>query len=113
VTAQLLLLIEERMRRLPLVTLEAIYALSGQTGRDKSRFIQSVMEEMREQPQQLNEELEIIDGLALQKKEVDLYTSIHYNEQVYPRKKQAKEKIFGKTLMYRKEQNRLMNAVYD
>lgn len=113
VTAQLLLLIEERMRRLPLVTLEAIYALSGQTGMDTSRFIQSVMEEMREQPQPLNEELEIIDGLALQKKEVDLYTSIHYNEQVYPRKKQAKEKIFGKTLMYRKEQNRLMNAVYD
>lgn len=27
--------------------------------------------------------------------------------------KQAKEKMFGKTLMYRKEQNRLMNAVYD
>ena len=68
VTAQLLLLIEERMRRLPLVTLEAIYALSGQTGMDTSRFIQSVMEEMREQPQPLNEELEIIDGLALQKK---------------------------------------------
>ncbi len=29
------------------------------------------------------------------------------------KKKQAKEKMFGKTLMYRKEQNRLMNAVYD
>ena len=66
-TAQLLLLIEERMRRLPLVTLEAIYALSGQTGMDTSRFIQSVMEEMREQPQPLNEELEIIDGISFSK----------------------------------------------
>uniref|UniRef100_UPI00292D557D hypothetical protein n=1 Tax=Enterococcus faecium TaxID=1352 RepID=UPI00292D557D len=42
--------------------------------------------------------------LALQKKEVELFTSVHYGERTYPRKKQAKEKMFGKTLMYRKEQ---------
>ncbi|MBF8808300.1 MAG: DEAD/DEAH box helicase family protein [Enterococcus lacertideformus] len=113
VTAQLLLLIEERMRNLPLITLEAITTLSGQTGKDTGVFIQTVMEEMKEHPKPLDKNLEIIDGLALQKKQVELYTSVHYKEQVYPRKKQAKVKIFGKTLMYRKEQNRLMNAVYD
>lgn len=113
VTAQLLLLIEERMRALPLVTLEAIATLSGQTGMDTGSFIQTVMEEMKAHPTSLSEDIEIIDGLALQKKQVELYTSTHYEEQVYPRKKQAKERIFGKTLMYRKEQNRLMNAVYD
>ena len=113
VTAQLLLFIEERMRALPLVTLEAIATLSGQTGMDTGSFIQTVMEEMKAHPTSLSEDIEIIDGLALQKKQVELYTSTHYEEQVYPRKKQAKERIFGKTLMYRKEQNRLMNAVYD
>ncbi|OJG83017.1 exonuclease, DNA polymerase III, epsilon subunit [Enterococcus ratti] len=113
VTAQLLLLIEERMKNLPLITLETIFTLSGQMGMDTGRFIQTVIEEMKEHPKALSKEIEIVDGLALQKKQVALYTSVHYKEPVYPRKKQAKEKIFGKTLVYRKEQNRLMNAVYD
>ena len=113
VTGQLLLLIEERMRKLPIITLEQIARLSRHTGMDTSRFIYHVIEEMKEKPEPLDPSLEIVDGLALQKKEVELFTSVHYGERTYPRKKQAKEKMFGKTLMYRKEQNRLMNAVYD
>ncbi|WP_165003454.1 MULTISPECIES: helicase C-terminal domain-containing protein [unclassified Enterococcus] len=113
VTGQLLLLIEERMRKLPFVTLEQIARLSTPTGMDTSTFIQRVIDEMRQQPEALDADLEIIDGIALQKKQVELFTAVHYGEKNYPRKKQAKEKVFGKTLMYRKEQNRLMNAVYD
>ena len=113
VTAQLLLLIEERMQQLPIITLEKIIELSGQTGMDTAGFIQHVTDKMRENPPRLKEDWEIIDGIALRKKEVELYTDVHYGKKVYPRKKQAKEKMFGKTLMYRKEQNRLMNAVYD
>src|SRR5699024_7129518 len=113
VTAQLLLLIEERMQQLPIITLEKIIELSGQTGMDTAGFIQPVTDKMRENPTRLKEDWEISDGIALRKKEVELYTDVHYGKKVYPRKKQAKEKMFGKTLMYRKEQNRLMNAVYD
>ncbi|WP_270345945.1 helicase C-terminal domain-containing protein [Enterococcus thailandicus] len=113
VTGQLLLLIEERMRQLPLVTLEEIVRLSKYTGMDTSRFIARVVEEMKQQVQPLDDSIEIIDGIALQKKQVELFSQVHYGKQTYPRKKQAKERMFGETLMYRKEQNRLMNAVYD
>ena len=113
VTAQLLLLIEERMRQLPLSTLEQIAKLSGQTGMDTGTFITRIIEEMKKKPQPLADNLEIVEGIALQKKQVELFTENYYAQSEYPRKKQAKEKIFGKTLIYRKEQNRLMNAVYD
>lgn len=113
VTAQLLLLIEERMRQLPLVTLEQIVKLSKHTGMDTRLFIEQITNELRKQPPPLSDELEIIEGIALQKKEVELFSEVYYGHKDYPRKKQAKEKIFGKTLIYRKEQNRLMNVVYD
>ncbi|MFZ4460853.1 hypothetical protein, partial [Enterococcus gallinarum] len=77
VTGQLLLLIEERMRKLPIITLEQIARLSSHTGMDTSRFIYHVLEEMKENPEPLDLSLEIIDGLALQKKEVELFTSVH------------------------------------
>lgn len=48
VTGQLLLLIEERMRKLPIITLEQIARLSRHTGMDTSRFIYHVIEEMKE-----------------------------------------------------------------
>ena len=47
VTGQLLL-IEERMRKLPIITLEQIARLSRHTGMDTSRFIYHVIEEMKE-----------------------------------------------------------------
>lgn len=82
------------MRKLPIITLEQIARLSRHTGMDTSRFIYHVIEEMKEKPEPLDPSLEIVDGLALQKKEVELFTSVHYGERTYPRKKQAKKNVW-------------------
>ena len=90
-TGQLLLLIEERMRKLPIITLEQIARLSRHTGMDTSRFIYHVIEEMKEKPEPLDPSLEIVDGLALQKKEVELFTSVHYGGHIQEKNKQKKK----------------------
>lgn len=96
VTGQLLLLIEERMRQLPLVTLEEIVRLSKYTGMDTSRFIARVVEEMKQQVQPLDDSIEIIDGIALQKKQVELFSQVHYGKQTYPRKNRQKSECLAK-----------------
>ena len=63
---------------------------------DTAGFIQHVTDKMRENPPRLKEDWEIIDGIAFAKKEVELYTDVHYGKKVYPRKKQAKEKCLAK-----------------
>ncbi|MGH2233595.1 hypothetical protein ACQ1ZI_18720, partial [Enterococcus faecalis] len=54
VTAELLLLIEEKMKSLPLVTMEKIAELSQQTARESSAFIQQTYEQMKKQVTPLN-----------------------------------------------------------
>ncbi len=113
VTGRLFLRIEEKIRELPLVTVEQIARLSKLTSMDTGRFIWQVLEEMKAAPMALPNTVEIVEGIALQKKEIELFSANYYGERTYPRKKQAKEKLFQGKLSYRKEQNRLMNAVYD
>lgn len=112
VTAQLLLKIQNKMRSLPIVTMEKIADLSNLTGMDTSIFIQRTLQEMKGNPQPLIDDIEIIDGIALQKKELTLYAEDYYNEKKYPKSSKAKKKIFGEKLELRKEQNQLMNQVY-
>lgn len=68
VTAALLVYIEATMKKLPLVTMEKIAQLSIVTSMQTSEYIQSVVQEMRENPRPLAPELEIVDGMALRKR---------------------------------------------
>ena len=111
VTASLLLYIESIMRSLPLVTMEQIARLATQTGMQTGTFIKKVTQEMRQLTTPLPEELMVVSGIALKKKEVPLFAYNLY-EKNFPLKKRGKEKLFGDQLLFYKEQARLMNLVY-
>lgn len=112
VTAALLLYIEAIMKELPMLTLEKIYQLSGQMGMQTGEFIGNVVHQRRETHETaLPPDLKVVDGIVLKRKTVPLYESLHY-ENSYPKEKSEKQKVFKKILGYRKEQARLMNAVY-
>lgn len=111
VTAALLVYIEAIMKKLPLVTMEKIAQLSIVTSMQTSEYIQSVVQEMRENPRPLAPELEIVDGMALRKKEVKLFLEQQF-EKTYPMTKKEKLALYEDKLMYRKEQSKLMNIIY-
>ncbi|WP_086444652.1 helicase C-terminal domain-containing protein [Candidatus Enterococcus lemimoniae] len=113
VTAELLLLIEAKMRRLPLITMEVIDRLSQQTGMDTSSYIHDIYEEMKQDIQPLAKEQHVVSGIALRRKEVPLYEEKLYEHAVFPHKKKAKEKLFKDKIVYRSEQSRMMNLVYE
>ncbi|WP_207694850.1 ATP-dependent DNA helicase DinG [Enterococcus sp. DIV0212c] len=113
VTAELLLLIEEKMRRLPLITMEVIDRLSQQTGMDTSSYIHHIYKEMKQEIQPLAKDQHVVSGIALRKKEVPLYEEKLYGKSIFPQKKKAKEKVFTEKIGYRSEQSRMMNLVYD
>ncbi|MHC5227329.1 helicase C-terminal domain-containing protein [Enterococcus sp. LJL99] len=113
VTAELLLLIEAKMRRLPLITMEKIALLSKQTGMDTGFYIKSIYEEMKETIAPLDSNLHVISGIALKKKPVVLFETPLYGENEYPKRKKTKEKIFKDKIAYRQVQSRMMNVVFD
>lgn len=112
VTAQLLLKLKAKMKSLPLVTLEAIEAQSEHLAFQTRSFITEVLEEVRAEPETLADDLQIVNGLALQKKTVALFEENYY-QPAYPRAKKNKVKLYQAKLTFRKEQARLMNLVYD
>lgn len=111
VTGALLLYIQQVMRGLPLVTMEKIAQLSGQTGMQTGQFIQKNVAEMRRQTRSLPEDLVVVSGIALKNKQVPLFEEQLY-ESKYPTKKKGKEQLFDGQLIFHKEQARLMNLVY-
>lgn len=113
VTAEIFLKIKEKMLTLPLVTLEEIARLSHFTSKDTGVFIENVYKECKEKLLPLPSELEVVDGLALKKKQVRLFAANYYEKAAYPRSKKQKEHFYQHQLQYRKEQSRLMNLVYD
>ncbi|WP_429950816.1 helicase C-terminal domain-containing protein [Enterococcus sp. AZ101] len=113
VTAELLLLIERKMRQLPLITMEAIASLSQQTGMDTSAYIHQIYREMKKDIQPLSKQQHVVSGIALRNKTVPLFEEKLYGNPIFPQKKKAKEKLFANLIGYRAEQSRMMNLVYE
>lgn len=111
VTAELLLMIKESIKALPLVTLEKIVALADQCGMETQDYIASVYHEMLAEPRELGPNLEIINGLALQKKQVEYFN--YQQSGSYPQTQAEKETLYGEEFEYRKNQGEMMNLVYD
>ncbi|WP_312541253.1 helicase C-terminal domain-containing protein [Enterococcus sp.] len=109
VTAALLMYIEAIMKELPRTTLKQIALLSGQMGMQTSAFIHAVL---KETATTLPDGLEEVDGIVLCKKESKMFAYNHYHKP-YPEVKAEKMAQFGPHLAYRKQQARLMNAVYN
>ncbi|GCF92916.1 DNA polymerase III subunit epsilon [Enterococcus florum] len=113
VTAQLFLRIEQKIRSLPLVTMEKISRLTEHMAFQTGDYLQDLFDEMAHQPKELSEDLQIVQGIALKKKSVALFEETYYGNKAYPRAKKAKERLYQDQLVFRREQSRLMNLVYD
>ncbi|AYW48795.1 DNA polymerase III subunit epsilon [Tetragenococcus osmophilus] len=111
VTAYLLLHIKDTIEKLPLVTLEKISQLSEMTSKETDLFIKQMTLQAQTNPQPLDSSLQVIDGIALRKKEVPLFEEPYY-ERHYPKTKKEKVKLYQEQLTYRKEQGQLMNTVF-
>ncbi|WP_086349375.1 helicase C-terminal domain-containing protein [Candidatus Enterococcus clewellii] len=112
VTAEVFLLIEKRIRTLPLLSLKMILLLSDQLGMETGAYLNRLYEEMKVQPIPLKEGLQVIDGLVLRKKVLPYFETSVYETGAYPTSKKQKERVFAKQLTYRKEQSRMMNDVF-
>ncbi|KFN91014.1 DinG family ATP-dependent helicase [Tetragenococcus muriaticus PMC-11-5] len=89
VTAYLLLHIKDTIEKLPLVTLEKISQLSEMTSKETDLFIKQMTLQAQTNPQPLDSSLQVIDGIALRKKEVPLFEEPYY-ERHYPKTKKKK-----------------------
>lgn len=113
VTAELLLLIEAKMRQLPLITMETIAELSEVIGADTGTYIKNIVQSMRQDIQPLSPELQVVEGIVLRKKTIPLYEEAYYEQADFPKSKRAKERVFNGALSYRPEQAKMMNLVYE
>ncbi|WP_265459138.1 helicase C-terminal domain-containing protein [Enterococcus sp. HY326] len=112
VTAQLFIKITEKIRSLPVVTLQKISELSSLTGMETSQYISELAADVENQEPELAEHLEIVAGIALRKKTVNLFSYNLFGQQEYPKSNAAKRKLFNQDLELRKDQGVLMNQVY-
>ncbi|RSU05282.1 hypothetical protein CBF31_02870 [Vagococcus fessus] len=110
VTAELLLLIEEKIKTLPIVTLSSIVKLAGPLGMNTKDYIELVLEEMLKDVPPLQEGIQLIGGLALRKKEVPTLSG--KTASVYPESKAKKVKLYADKFDYRTAQSKMMNMVY-
>lgn len=113
-TVYLLNKLDERLKKLPLVTVEKLAELSAATTAETSLFFKHALKEMKEQPIDLDESLIIIEGLALKKPMTDNEQLTHRSKHTYPYKetdKRAQLELMG--LSYRESQNQMMNTIFN
>ncbi|MBP1044484.1 ribonuclease H-like domain-containing protein [Vagococcus sp. BWB3-3] len=113
VTAELMLVIEERMRSLPLVTMEKLVILASECGMETAEYIEMVYQEMLSDIRPLRKGIQLVNGLALQKKEVIYFVYDKEHESEYPHSKSEKATLYQEFFDYRETQSKMMNLVYD
>ena len=112
VTAKLFLLIEEKMRQLPLITMEAIKRCAKNLSMHTDLFIDTIYHEMKEHLQPLPEQIQVVGQLALVKPEKEWYEAPTY-QRSYPKTKAQKTEWLDARFTYRKTQQVLMDQVFD
>ncbi len=70
VTAEIFLSIEQRIRQLPLVTMEQLVSLADVLAMDTQAYLAMIFADMRTALQPLDSRLKVINGIALRKKEI-------------------------------------------
>ncbi|KAB2338296.1 ATP-dependent DNA helicase DinG [Cytobacillus depressus] len=114
VTAELLLLLIERLNRLPLATIKQIHKLSGGLKSDLDLFIDTIIIKKEAVVETLPADLEIHRGIALKKLQDEEETSWE-QEITYPIDPTVKSGLFAKAFLnyeIRSGQFTMMDAVY-
>lgn len=113
-TAFLLKKLDQKLEKLPLVTIEALSDLAECTTAQTAFFFTEKLKEIKEQPNDLDDTLMIVNGLALKKPESLNSQTSHRSLPVYPYKKTDKDKLFEQMGLQRREsQFNLMNDIFN
>ncbi|WEG72609.1 helicase C-terminal domain-containing protein [Vagococcus intermedius] len=116
VTAELLILIEQKIVTLPLVTIEKIVELAGPCGMDTANYLKMLARAMQEKIAPLATDIQIIQGIALKKQLTTLSNLLITDAEVcqddYPETKKEKEQLYQDFLNYRSNQGKMMNLVH-
>ena len=114
VTGELFLMLQQIAMNLPLVTLEKMVELALFCSMNTNEFFIDCLEKVRSEIPPLPEALMIKDGLALQKKEIQLEQVGNWEEtKNYPLSLVEKEQLFADHLVIRESQVTMMDRVFD
>ncbi|WNS74004.1 ATP-dependent DNA helicase DinG [Bacillus sp. DTU_2020_1000418_1_SI_GHA_SEK_038] len=114
VTAELLLLLLDRMERLPLSTIKQIYKLSGGLKSDLDLLIDTIITKKEATVEVLENDLEIHQGIALKRFHEQDVNNEHETLN-YPSQQEVKEELFKKAFTnyeIRLGQFKMMDSVY-
>ncbi|MBS4194476.1 ATP-dependent DNA helicase DinG [Lederbergia citri] len=115
VTAELLLILLERAKALPLITLEKLSDMAYSLKSDMYIVFQSLLEEKRKNIENLQDDLEVYRGIALKKKTIQQ----SYTDEItpnYPWDTEEKIQLFSlhmKDFKHRPGQMEMMDTVYE
>ncbi|USS87521.1 exonuclease domain-containing protein [Fructilactobacillus hinvesii] len=109
-TAQLLLLIARRIKKLPVLTLQSLLALSLKLPQQTHQFIEMIASQ-RKTREPLPSGLTEVEGLVL-KRHRSLATEHHDRLTKFPLAKKQKERAFAGQLEWRASQSKMMNLIY-
>ncbi|OJF90915.1 helicase C-terminal domain-containing protein [Alkalibacterium sp. 20] len=113
-TVYLLNKLYDRLKKLPLVTVEKLSDLSESTTADTSLFFRQALEQMKENPADLDDSLIIVEGLALKKPGFNSEQERYRETLTYPYKEEDKlAQLESLGLQYRESQNQMMNTVFN
>lgn len=111
-TAFVLQKLKKRVESLPLVTLERLVELSFYCTAETSLFFEHTLEEMKENPRDLPDDLIVVNGIALK----DIYQTLKANRyrdlKEYPKSSEEKLSFFDEKILTREDQEEMMDYVY-
>lgn len=109
-TGALLIKIITRLESLPIVTLQALVDLPLVLPKDSKVLFEKALLKAKTLRQPLSKHLQVIDGLAIHRFS-DPEPLSNTKNIPYPAKRAAKQQLYVKTLTYREQQAKLMNAI--
>lgn len=111
-TAELFLLLSEKVETLPLVTVEKLVELSQHGIMQNQEFFLMHLAEMKRKVKPLPDHLFIKSGLALQKKNSSLPQEDFHERPSFPESIEDKKRLFGSALSIREPQVQMMDEIY-
>lgn len=110
VTAELLIVLFNRMLTLPIITLQQIVAEAADLPEQTADVFVWGLKEVKRQPTSLPDDLYVSNGVVLRRSPV--LNTVDEHEYQYPRTKKNKLKRFPKHFEWRADQAKMMNLIY-
>lgn len=113
-TVFLLNKLDEKIRRLPLITLESLTDLSPSTTADTTLFFKHALDDMQNDPSDLDGSLMIVGDMAIKKPLSPTVQKEYRKQPVYPYKEEEKRSALTQICLdWRSGQSELMNTLFN